>query len=83
MGYAFGVLAAGLALSGEASAQRNAAESWDSSARGFSSGGPAAPSLPGATGGGGGATLESLNKILSASQLSAFDRSIYLSIRAF
>ena len=81
MGYAFGVLAAGLALSSEASAQRNAAESWDSSARGFSSGGSSAPSLPGAAGGG--ATLESLNKILSASQLSAFDRSIYLSIRAF
>lgn len=84
MGYAFGVLAAGLVLSGQAAAQRNAVESWDPSARGFSSGGPAAPSLPGATGGGGGgATLESLNKILSASQLSAFDRSIYLSIRAF
>ncbi len=83
LGYAFGVLAAILPLSGEALAQRNAAESWDPSARGFSSGGPAAPSLPGATAKGGGATLDSLNKILSASQLSAFDRSIYLSIRAF
>jgi len=80
---AFGVLAAVLALSGEASAQRNAAEAWDPSVRDFSSGGPAAPALPGATGGSGGTTLESLNKILSASQLSAFDRSIYLSIRAF
>lgn len=80
---AFGVVAAVLALSGEASAQRNAVESWDPSAREFSSGGPAAPSPPGATGGSGGTTLESLNKILSASQLSAFDRSIYLSIRAF
>lgn len=77
------VLAAVLALSGGASAQRNAVESWDPSAREFSSDGPAAPSRRGATGGSGGATLESLNKILSASQLSAFDRSIYLSIRAF
>jgi tetratricopeptide (TPR) repeat protein len=41
------------------------------------------PSRPAAPGGSGGASLESLNKILSASQLSAFDRSIYLSIRAF
>ena len=80
---AFGVLAAVLALSGEASAQRNAAESWDPTARDFSSGGAAVPSRPAAPGGSGGASLESLNKILSASQLSAFDRSIYLSIRAF
>ena len=83
IGHVFGVLAAFLTLSGEAAAQRNAVESWDPSARGFSSGGSSAPSLPGSTGGSGGATLESLNKILSASQLSAFDRSIYLSIRAF
>ena len=81
--HVFGVFAAICALSGAASAQRNAAESWDHTARGFSSGGSSAPSLPGATGGTGGPTLESLNKILSASQLSAFDRSIYLSIRAF
>lgn len=81
--HVFGVLAAVLALSGEASAQRNAAESWDPTARDFSSGGSAVPSRPAAPGGSGGASLESLNKILSASQLSAFDRSIYLSIRAF
>ncbi len=81
--HVFGVLAAVLALSGEASAQRNAVESWDPSARDFSSGGSAPPSRPAAPGGSGGASLESLNKILSASQLSAFDRSIYLSIRAF
>ena len=81
--HVFGVLAAVLALSGEASAQRNAAESWDPTARDFSSGGAAVPSRPAAPGGSGGASLESLNKILSASQLSAFDRSIYLSIRAF
>lgn len=81
--HVFGGLAAVLALSGEASAQRNAAESWDPTARDFSSGGSAVPSRPAAPGGSGGASLESLNKILSASQLSAFDRSIYLSIRAF
>ncbi len=81
--HVFGVLAAVLALSGEASAQRNAAESWDPTARDFSSGGAAVPSRQAAPGGSGGASLESLNKILSASQLSAFDRSIYLSIRAF
>jgi tetratricopeptide (TPR) repeat protein len=81
--YALGVFSAIFALSGEASAQRNAAESWDPTARDFSSGGSAVPSRPGATGATGGASLESLNKILSASQLSAFDRSIYLSIRAF
>jgi tetratricopeptide (TPR) repeat protein len=80
---AFGILAALVALSGVASAQRNAAESWDPSARDFSSGGPSAPTRPGAPTGSGTASLESLNKILSASQLSAFDRSIYLSIRAF
>lgn len=83
IGHVFGVLAAFLTLAGEAVAQRNAVDSWDPSARGFSSGGAPAPSLPGASGGNGGATLDSLNKILSASQLSAFDRSIYLSIRAF
>lgn len=80
---AIGVLSALLALSGEASAQRNATEAWDPSARDFSSGTPLAPSTPGATGAAGGNSLDSLNKILSASQLSAFDRSIYLSIRAF
>ncbi|MBU8873500.1 tetratricopeptide repeat protein [Reyranella sp. MMS21-HV4-11] len=80
---AIGVFSALLALSGEASAQRNATEAWDPSARDFSSGTPLAPSTPGATGAAGGNSLDSLNKILSASQLSAFDRSIYLSIRAF
>ena len=75
-----GFFAALLTLSGEALAQRNATESWDPSARDFSSGGA---SRPGATGAARNTTLDSLNKILSASQLSAFDRSIYLSIRAF
>lgn len=80
---AVGVFTVFLSLAGAASAQRNATESWDPSARGFSSGTPLAPSAPGATGGAGGNSLDSLNKILSATQLSAFDRSIYLSIRAF
>ena len=80
---AIGVFSALLALSGEASAQRNATDAWDPSARDFSPGTPIAPSAPGATGAAGGNSLDSLNKILSASQLSAFDRSIYLSIRAF
>ena len=62
-------------------AQRNAAESWDPTSRGFSGGGPSGSG--GAAGAGPNATLDSLNKILSASQLSAFDRSLYLSIRAF
>jgi tetratricopeptide (TPR) repeat protein len=80
---AIGVFSALLALSGEASAQRNATDAWDPSARDFSSGTPLAPSAPSAAGAAGGNSLDSLNKILSASQLSAFDRSIYLSIRAF
>lgn len=79
----FGVFSAVLALAGEAAAQRNATESWDPSAREFSPGGTLAPAAPGGTGATGGNSLDSLNKILSASQLSAFDRSIYLSIRAF
>ena len=83
---AIGAFAALVTISAEAVAQRNATE-WDPSAREFDQ-------RPG--GGGSGisgdsdvpantrnATLESLNKILSTSKLSAFDRSIYLSIRAF
>lgn len=78
----FGLFAAVLALSGEASAQRNATESWDPTSRDFPSGG--SRGLPGgSTPSGPNATLDSLNKILSASQLSAVDRSMYLSIRAF
>ncbi|TAJ26267.1 MAG: hypothetical protein EPO67_18845 [Reyranella sp.] len=75
-----GVFAALLALSGEAAAQRNATESWDHSSRDFSPGGAPGPA---GTDAARNTTLESLNKILSASQLSAMDRSIYLSIRAF
>lgn len=75
-----GVFAALVALRGEATAQRNAAESWDPSSRDFSS--DVAPG-PAGTDAGRNATLDSLNRILAASQLSAMDRSIYLSIRAF
>jgi tetratricopeptide (TPR) repeat protein len=74
-----GALAALLTLSAEALAQRNAAESWDPSAREF--GRPLeAPNVPAETRN---ATLDALNKILSSPKLSAFDRSIYLSIRAY
>jgi len=80
----FGLFAAVFALSGEAVAQRNATESWDPSSRAFPFGGPSdSPSGSGAAAAGRNATLDSLNKILSASQLSALDRSMYLSIRAF
>jgi tetratricopeptide (TPR) repeat protein len=66
-------------VSAEALAQRNATESWDPSAREF--GRPAdSTAIPGDTRN---ATLDALNKILSSPKLSAFDRSIYLSIRAY
>ena len=74
-----GAFAALVTLSAEAWAQRNAAESWDPSAREF--GRPLeAPNVPAETRN---TTLEALNKILSSPKLSAFDRSIYLSIRAY
>src|ERR1700730_19387355 len=64
---------------GEPLAQRTPAESWDPSAREF--GRPLeAWTCPGETRN---TTLEALDKILSSSKLSAFDRSIYLSIRAY
>lgn len=79
-----GVLAVLVTFAGGASAQRNAAEAWDPSSRDFATGSGGGPSpAPGATTAGRNTTLESLNRILSASQLSAFDRSVYLSIRAF
>ena len=74
-----GAFAALVTLSAEAWAQRNAAESWDPSAREF--GRPLeAPNVPAETRN---TTLDALNKILSSPKLSAFDRSIYLSIRAY
>ena len=66
-------------VSGEASAQRNAVEAWDPSAREFGR----LPLDPGLTSDAKNSTLEALNKILSSSKLSDFDRSIYLSIRAY
>src|SRR5215471_6245961 len=65
--------------SAEAHAQRNAVESWDPSARDFGR----SMIEPGAPGDARNSTLDALNKILSSSKLSAFDRSIYLSIRAY
>src|SRR5215475_836547 len=71
---------AGLVIaSAEASAQRNAVESWDPSARDFGR----SMIEPGAPGDARNSTLDALNKILSSAKLSAFDRSIYLSIRAY
>jgi tetratricopeptide (TPR) repeat protein len=65
--------------SAQALAQRNAVDSWDPSAREFGR-----PTIePGVPADGRNSTLEALNKILSSSKLSAFDRSIYLSIRAY
>jgi tetratricopeptide (TPR) repeat protein len=76
---AIGAFAALVTISAEAVAQRNATESWDPSAREFgrSAGSPGVPAETR------NATLEALNKILASSRLSAFDRSIYLSIRAY
>jgi len=66
-------------VSGEASAQRNAVEAWDPTSREFGRL-PIDPSVPSDARN---STLEALNKILSSSKLSDFDRSIYLSIRAY
>lgn len=63
----------------EASAQRNAVESWDPSSREF--GRLPFDSTP--PGNARNTTLDALNKILASPKLSAFDRSIYLSIRAY
>ena len=76
---AIAAFAALVTVSGTALAQRNAVESWDPSARDFGRSGEA----PGLPADGRNTTLEALNRILSSSKLSAFDRSIYLSIRAY
>jgi hypothetical protein len=82
-----GAFAAVLTLSGVAQAQLQGGAEWDNAAReyrggqgGVGSAGAAGSSMPAAARN---ATVESLNKILSASQLSPVDRSLYLSIRAF
>ncbi|HTR84435.1 MAG TPA: hypothetical protein VMI56_08135 [Reyranella sp.] len=61
---------------GSASAQYNSSNEWDPTARDF--GHPQAQPKPQ-----GNASLDELNKILATSQLSAPNRSFYLSIRAF
>ena len=63
----------------QACAHRSAVDSWDPSTRelGHSLLEPSAPADTRNN------TLEALNKILASSKLSAFDRSIYLSIRAY
>lgn len=74
----FGAFAVLLATCGSASAQMQGGAEWDTSAKQFGgSGGASAPAAAR------NAPLEALNKILSASQLPALDRSVYLSIRAF
>src|SRR5262245_7498830 len=76
---AIGAFAVFVLGSAQAMAQRNAVDSWDPSAREFGR-----PTIePGVPAEGRNSTLEALNKILSSSKLSAFDRSIYLSIRAY
>ena len=68
-----------MTVSVEAAAQRSAVDPWDPTARELGRQ-PAAPSLPAEARNN---SLEALNKILASSKLSAFDRSIYLSIRAY
>src|SRR5205823_6901887 len=75
----FAIFAAAVAASGPASAQIQGGADWDPTARQFGGGqgGAAAPSVPRD------ANLEQLNKYLAVPQLPAFNRSFYLSIRAF
>lgn len=74
-----GALAAALAVCGTARAQfQGGGADWDTTAREFRGGGP--HSLPSAARNN---SVEELNKILSASQLSPANRSFYLSLRAF
>jgi predicted Zn-dependent protease len=68
-----------MTVSAEAAAQRSAVDPWDPTARELGRQ-PAEPSLPAEARNN---SLEALNKILASSKLSAFDRSIYLSIRAY
>jgi len=73
------VFALAAAASGTASAQVQGGADWDSSSRQFGGGQgwTATPAVPRD------ATLEQLNKFLAVPQLPAFNRSFYLSIRAF
>ena len=77
---AIGAFAALVTASAEAVAQRNGSD-WDLPARGIDQ-------QPGGSGPGASAskrndTLDALDKILSSPKLSAFDRSLYLGIRAY
>ncbi len=83
---AIGAFAALVTASAEAVAQRNATD-WDPSAREFDqrpAGSGSGPfGSPGVSAGTRNDTLDALDKILSSSKLSAFDRSLYLGIRAY
>ena len=76
----FAVLGVLFTFSGAAWAQAPGGADWDPAWRPFN-GGPRG--TPGAPDPANNASLEALNRILSASQLSPADRSLYLSIRAF
>jgi tetratricopeptide (TPR) repeat protein len=83
---AIGAFAALVTASSGAVAQRNATE-WDPSTRDYDqrsgSGGSSLPGGQGVPAATRNSTLEALDKILSSSKLSALDRSLYLSIRAY
>ncbi len=70
----WGALIVLVAAAGDSAAQFNDNRDWESSARDFGRRGDASGRNP---------PLEALDKILSASQLSPVDRTVYLSIRAF
>ncbi len=67
-----------LVVPGVAHAQLHGGPEWDSGARN-----PSSTPLPSITPNNQNATLDQLNKILRASQLSPTDRTFYLSVRAF
>jgi len=69
-------LAATVAMPGAVHAQLQGGPEWDKEAR-------TPTALPSITPGNQNATLDQLNKILQASQLSPTDRTFYLSVRAF
>lgn len=75
-----GVLGVLFTLSGAAWAQGSGGPDWDPAWRPFNNGPRGASGAPDPAQS---ASLEALNRILSTSQLSAVDRSLYLSIRAF
>jgi hypothetical protein len=86
IGRLIGACAAWLMVCGTAQAQFQGGAEWDSTSgeyrgtHGAGSSGAARPGVPAAARN---ATVEGLTKILSASQLSSVDRSLYLSVRAF